>query len=965
MTVFKQNKGQLLPRFLDILNTFGAIGLFLFSMNNSNAAEPIVLKAAVPQEFAPQYITDANGNPDGFAIETMNHIALKGGFTVQYQVYDNWPDTFAALRNGSVDLIPNLGISEKRKIDFAYTRPVEATPISIFVRNSSQDIQSLSDLNNRKTATVKGNIAIDILKKSGTQVVISATVEDALFALLSNKVDAVVYPKPWLQHIAEKAGLEHRIKVVGPTLAEVVRAIAVNKDNTRLLNQINTILAAFVDSEDYKTIYSRWFAKPTPYWTVLRVASTMATVFLAILLTFAIWYYRSLWKLNHSLRESIDKQELVTDALRKSEQRLSESQRMAHLGHWDLDIKSNRLHWSDEIYRIFGQTPEEFPATYDAFLETIHPDDREMVNQAYIDSLINKTPYSITHRLKLASGEIKYVTEQCETSFTKDGDPTRSMGTVQDVTRQTLIENELKQHKEHLQELVQSRTRELEQARNAALDATKAKSEFLANMSHELRTPLNAIIGFSGIVRDGMAGEVNEEQARQLSLVYDSAKHLLDLINEILDLSKIEAGKAELFREHFYIAPVLEELGQLMQQQAMEKQLTLSIDIKTDIELHTDRAKLRQILLNLLSNAIKFTHTGGVTLSCSRDKNNCIINVVDTGIGIPEEQRATIFEAFKQVDNSDTRIHTGTGLGLAICQSFINMMGGDISLQSEINKGSRFVIRLPIKTQYSQTRETGIDVKVPKNGRGKTVLVVDDQAEARELLQTYLLNQGYSVICCNNGNDATEIARDQQLFAITLDLMMPEIDGLSILSLLKANPATQHIPVLVISVLDRQHLGLSLGAADYLQKPIKENDLAACLKKLEGTGKRILLVEDHAIETSLIRKELELHNYHCIHVKDGPGTLQSIETLQPDLILMDLMLPETNGFELMQRIKNNVGDNIPIIVIAAQEPSDPERKMLIQGARLVLTKGRFDFKVMLTRIKQILQESKTIEEVHE
>lgn len=880
--------------------------------------------------------------------------------------------------------------------------------------------------------------------------------------------------------------------IVQTPLLAAGKTLTAGEDNTQLLQEINTVLVDSTKSQDYQSIYGKWFGGPEPFWSITRVTVILAAFFSAIILGLILWHYRSLLNLNQSLRASIAKHHLVEKALRssetkvrllldstaeaifgidttgkcsfanpaciqllgmdrekdllgknmhrlifpkyadgreypedlnpifhcirsgkgfhsenetvwdvngqaipiecwahpilqneqlvggvvtfvdiserkhildkllKSETRLSESQRMAHLGHWDLDITTGELNWSEEIFRIFDLDPQKFGATYDAFLETVHPDDRDLVNNAYTNSLQNKSPYSITHRLKLKNGEIKYVTERCKTIYADDGSPIRSMGTVQDVSQQILVEQELKQHREHLQELVDARTQELQMTKDAALNATKAKSEFLANMSHELRTPLNAIIGFSGIVRDGMAGPVNEEQSHQLTMVYDSAKHLLELINDILDLSKIEAGKTNVHPQQFEVVPLLEDLRNLMLQQAKEKNLDILIEAPSDVEIYTDRSKIRQIMLNLLSNAVKFTDNGSITMKCQLNHKLCEMQVCDTGIGIPEDQRRSIFKAFQQVESGDTRVHTGTGLGLTICQSFVSMLGGDISVQSEPGKGSTFTIKLPLRTHkfISDLNNSNFKISIPETSNGKKILVVDDQSEARELIQTYLLDLNYTVLTCNDGKKAIELARQHTPFAITLDLLMPNTDGWSTLTALKTDSETQHIPVIIVSILDKKQQGLSLGAVDFLQKPLKASDLSDSLHKLHLEGENILIVEDQAEDANLLRTVFENENYNITRVGNGTNALNQIKKQCPDIILLGLERPGVTGLELIQQLRSNGAENTPIVIISAMELSASEEASLSHSAEMILTKGKYNIKEMLENIRHTLADTK-------
>jgi two-component system sensor histidine kinase/response regulator len=370
-----------------------------------------------------------------------------------------------------------------------------------------------------------------------------------------------------------------------------------------------------------------------------------------------------------------------------------------------LDLVTDELIWSDEVYRIFGLKPQQFGATYEAFLENIHPDDREMVNRAYTDSVKNKTPYDIVHRLLLKDGTVKYVNEKCETFYDGEGKPLRSLGTVQDVTELRRAEEKLKQWSQELEKRVRQRTRELEQRSQELAEAnvnleemSRHKSQFLANMSHELRTPLNSIIGYTKLMLDGMEGEINEEQRQDLQTVYNNSKNLLTLINDLLDLSKIEAGKVTVDYEVFTIAELLDEVLPSIKWLAGEKGLTLDYSVDPAINhIYADRAKTKQTLTNILANAVKFTEEGGIKLNITSGDGEFIFSVSDTGMGIKKEDLEVIFDSFKQVGPAQIAGFEGTGLGLAISKQFVEMQGGRIWAESELGKGSTFTFTLPKK----------------------------------------------------------------------------------------------------------------------------------------------------------------------------------------------------------------------------------------------------------------------------
>lgn len=518
-------------------------------------------------------------------------------------------------------------------------------------------------------------------------------------------------------------------------------------------------------------------------------------------------------------------------------------------------------------------------------------------------------------------------------------------------------EQELAKANEQLKREIEERKR----SEHIATSANRAKSTFLANMSHELRTPLNSIIGFTGILKDGMAGEVNAEQAHQLGMVYGSACHLLSLINDILDLSKVEAGKVEAIIDDFELAPLLEEVLGLMQPQAQAQDLKLQLENNIKVILRTDRGKLRQVLLNLLGNGIKFTEQGSVTLKCKQQKYDVIFDIIDTGIGISEDNLNKVFDAFEQVDNRAERKYEGTGLGLAISQRFINLLGGEISALRNPTQGMTFRITLHnvIHPSYLDSNNQ-ITIEEPVyNSKGR-ILVVDDDLKTQELLRFYLQDQGYNVIIASNGIEAIDIARSQQpLVAITLDIMMPWQDGWSTLSALKEDPLTTNIPVIIISIINEKNLGLSLGAIEYMTKPVDKFHLLSCIKKIKNKINNILVIEDSPQDAELIKMLLEPEGYHIQIAKDGADGLTAIKKQPPELLLLDLMMPNMSGFEVVRQLKANTAtEKIPIIIVSAKTLTEVEAEYLHQHTEGLLVKGQFKREDMLTEISNCLKHIK-------
>lgn len=637
-----------------------------------------------------------------------------------------------------------------------------------------------------------------------------------------------------------------------------------------------------------------------------------------------------------------------------------------HVGEAIITIDSKGIiqNYNDGAVKIFGYSENE---AIGSNIKIIVPEPHHSQHDNYLSNYASTGIKKIMGATRTVEGRHKdgtLMTVELRVTELIIDNKVMFTGLVRDVTEKVKAEAELKRYREHLEVLVGERTRELQDARDEALEATKTKSEFLANMSHELRTPLNSIIGFSGIVKDGIAGPVNDEQAKQLNMVYNSARHLLDLINDILDLSKVEAGKMEVIKEDVDFYEMVNDVTDLLQPQVKSKDLELNVLLNDAPEMfYTDAKMIRQVLLNLLSNAVKFITEGEVSLTCSVFKSILRIEITDTGMGIDEDDIKHVFDSFKQLDAGDNRLNEGTGLGLAICREFIELLGGHLTVKSKVGIGSTFSIDLPIETlQSNQSSRLGAAVPEPASLKSadKLILIVDDEGSSRELLNTYLKNDGFETIMCSNGLDAIAIAKEYKPFAITLDILIPDMDGWAILAELKDDSETSNIPVIIISTLDDQRLGISLGAVDYLQKPISSDAIMASLMNLTLEGSNVLVVEDHEQDALLLRNMLEPAGYHVRIENSGSAAIDAIERSIPDVILLDLMMPGMSGFEVVRRLRSQTGpaSDIPIIVVSAKTLTEAEHSYLNDNVTKILVKGKFDRDSMLKQVHAAIEKLK-------
>jgi signal transduction histidine kinase/CheY-like chemotaxis protein/HAMP domain-containing protein len=494
---------------------------------------------------------------------------------------------------------------------------------------------------------------------------------------------------------------------------------------------------------------------------------------------------------------------------------------------------------------------------------------------------------------------------------------------------------------------------ELEEARELSEVANRTKSQFLANMSHELRTPLNAIIGYSEILQEDAADSGQEQLVPDLKKIEGAGRHLLGLINDILDLSKVEAGKMDVFIEDIDISSLFDEVKSIITPLVAKNGNKLELRLADHIgSMRTDRTKVKQCLLNVLSNASKFTRDGKLTVEVERldaDRPMIQITISDTGIGMSEEQLGRLFQAFSQADASTTKKFGGTGLGLAITRHFCRLLGGDITVASQVGAGSTFTITLPDQAAEPRqsTAPVEADLELPRINSVDaavnvvTVLVVDDDPAARDLLTTNLGREGYRTVQARSGDEALELARKLRPDAITLDVLMPKKDGWTVLGALKADPELCDIPVIMVTVAPDRGIGLSLGAAEVMTKPVDRGELTSLLRQLLSRDGPILVVEDDLATRETVRHTIEKMGLTVAEATNGRLALAWLaENPAPAVILLDLMMPEMDGFEFLDTFYSRADwRHVPVVVITAKQLTAAERALLSGRARIVIRKG--------------------------
>jgi PAS domain S-box-containing protein len=593
---------------------------------------------------------------------------------------------------------------------------------------------------------------------------------------------------------------------------------------------------------------------------------------------------------------------------------------------------------NERVVRYFGMPAKTIVGN--GWRDLVHPEDMPVCAERWTAALNTGEPYEVEFRLQRADGSYRWHLGRALPVRDMDGSITKWLGTNTDLHDRMEAQEQLRR------------------AKDIAEAASQAKSEFLARMSHELRTPLNAIIGYSEMLEEEAQERNLEPFLSDLPKIHGAGKHLLSLINDVLDLSKIEAGKMELFVETFDVHEMIESVVNTVRPLAAKNGNELIVDCETGLgEMSSDLTKIRQSLFNLLSNSSKFTHDGRIRLQASRqrrdDQDWLLFRVEDTGIGIPAEKTEGVFDPFSQVDKGRTRKYGGTGLGLAITKRFCEIMGGGITLESEPGKGSIFEIKLPSQLKSTAPAEhSALQSETSDN----TILIVDDDPAAQELMRRFLEREGFHTAPAMNGQQALEMVRALKPIAITLDVMMPGMDGWSVLSALKSDPETAEIPVIVVSIIDDKNLGYALGAAEYLTKPIDRERFSQVMNKYRCVAGDcpVLIVEDDEAVRHTLRSVLERHGWSVLEAANGVIALEVMAKEKPELIILDLIMPEMDGFEFSEEMrKNEDWRSIPVIILTSKDLTPEERDRLNGNVDRVLRKQRFAMPDLLREIQGI------------
>ena len=641
----------------------------------------------------------------------------------------------------------------------------------------------------------------------------------------------------------------------------------------------------------------------------------------------------------------ITKLKRFEEELAQSVERYDLAMRGSNEGLWDWDQRTDRLLVSPRFKELTGLATDADTIEPADWLANLHPEDVESYRRALRAHLKGESEFlNVEFRLRRPDGKYRWVLARGIGVRDETGQIYRMAGSIGDITARKEAEMGLRLAKEQAEE------------------ASQAKSQFLASMSHELRTPLNAIIGYSEMLQEEAEDLGQERFLPDLVKIKEAGKHLLSLINDILDLSKIEAGKMDVLIEDFEVADLIAQVQSVIEPLMTKNANTLVVDCAADPgAMRSDQTKLRQSLFNLLSNAAKFTEWGRITLGVRRivhDRADAVeFKVSDTGIGMTAEQLGRLFQAFAQAETSTSRDYGGTGLGLAITRHFCRMLGGDVTVESTPGKGSTFAIRVPAIAPDARAEVAESAARAATASGGGTILIVDDEKATHDLLERELAGAGYHLLHAAGGREGLKLAKQARPDVITLDIIMPDLDGWSVLKALKADPELCDIPVVLVTIMRDRDLGFALGAADYLTKPLDREMLMRVVgRHVHGDSRtQVLVVDDDPKTREMLRRTLQKAGCTVAEAANGSEAIEALERATPGLVLLDLMMPGMDGFEVLERLQGEeTWREVPVIIVTAKDLTREDVERLNGRVVKVLQKGAYQRRDLVRDIQAMI-----------
>jgi len=784
------------------------------------SAEPPVaqkneLVAVIPSDFPPTYFRDpATGQPAGLAVDVMNEVAKRAGLTITYRFAKPWKEIEDLVAHGDADLIPLRVMNDKTIQDFSFTTPLDINYVNYIVR--SNDLHKEMPQPTSRIGVIKGSTAQEYLLKHKVQNLrLFESMEHLLIDLLSGQVDAILTVTVNLQQLAENLGLDERIRIINPATLEIRRGIALRPGNEQLLGRLNKAIDSFHKDQISSRIYEKWLSKPKPYWTAKRTALTLGSLLVLTAVALITWHNRVLRQTNRKLKAEQTFLQTMIDAIPdfiffkdRNSNYLGGNKSFAEQVHGRQ--KESLVGLSDDDLHTHKELVEQFRRT-----------DREVMESGQTMKFEVAVPLRNGKVIRAESIKVPY----------RD-DTGQIIGVIG-------ISRDISERYQHLQQL--------EEARDRAETANHAKSQFLANMSHEIRTPLNGVLGMAQLLA---MSDLDQEQQEHLGMIQSAGENLLAILNDILDLAKIEADMLKFVTTTFSPAELLEEVCGLYRHTSLQRGIELTADYSPDLpsSVEGDPLRVKQILFNLLGNAVKFTHQGRISLGCSilaatSEQIRLCFNVCDTGIGISQQDQERIFKPFEQADNSNTRQYGGTGLGLAICQRLSQAMGGSLTLDSTVGKGSCFSLTLDFKLDSARISQPDMVQNQPirtKTDEALTILVAEDNEINRFFMVKLLRQMGHTVLEAEDGQQALDLLEKEECDLVLLDIQMPVLDGCQTLQEIRKRDLIrkQHTRLIALTAYamngDREKF-LGQGFDDYLAKPLQADDLEVAV---QGSWKR-------------------------------------------------------------------------------------------------------------------------------
>ena len=641
------------------------------------------------------------------------------------------------------------------------------------------------------------------------------------------------------------------------------------------------------------------------------------------------------------ISEDVTERKRAEEALKASEERLNLALDAARLGVWELDLVNDKAYRNLRHDQIFGFETLQPEWGQQIFLTHVFPEDREALKNS-LEKALATGDFRMECRIVWPDKTIHWISAQGRLFRNGKGDPVSMMGTIADITESKLAEEMIVRAKEEAER------------------TSKFKDQFLSTMSHELRTPLNAVLGFSELLTDERYGQLNERQSRYVNHIHTSGNHLLKLISDILDLSKIEAGRMEFTREDVAVASAFAEVLNALQPLADKKSQALRQQVESNVCVRADATRFKQILMNLIGNAIKFTPEGGrIELIAHQVGEQVRVEVRDSGPGIALEEQQRIFEAFYRLAQTG-KATEGTGLGLAITARLVELHGSKLEIESKPGEGSCFHFSLPL-VAIAPNEPARTTSATPRAGKAPRILIVEDNAATGQLIQLQLTSSGYETLRCAHPERALEMAAEHHPDAITLDLLMQPVHGLELLLQLKNDPRTSKIPIIVVTIVDQRGVGTVLGADEYLVKPVDRATLLAAVERClhfrggAAPARAILVVEDDAPTREMIEEMLAARGYSVITAPDGAQARARVAQTLPELVVLDLLLPKMSGLELLAewRASPRTAD-LPVFVLTSKDLTEEEEKYIHAHAESLLRKQNSWQEPLLKHLERIV-----------